>query len=202
MANKKYTLPDLPYDYDALEPQISKKVLSIHHKKHHQGYVDKANKALEELEEARQSDKDISFKNKSKFLAYVLGGHKLHSLFWRIMAPKDKTKPKAEGELLETIKEKYGSFTRFKKEFMATASSVEGSGWGALVYDRSFGTFYLQQIEKHHLLLPPKVTPLLVVDVWEHAYYLDYENKRGEFLDNLWELINWEKVEKRYKEAS
>lgn len=190
----KYQLPDLPYDYDALEPHVSEKQLKIHHDKHHQGYVNKANKTLKELDEARE-DGEINLKAKLKFLSFAIAGHKLHSLFWENLGPKTKEKP--EGELAEKIKEDFGSIERFKSEFIQAAGSVEGSGWAALVYEPKADQLLISQIEKHNLFHYPEVDLLMVVDVWEHAYYLDYANDRGEFLESLWEIIDWEVVNQR-----
>ncbi|MEF8846847.1 MAG: superoxide dismutase [Candidatus Paceibacterota bacterium] len=190
-----YNLPELTYDYDALQPHISEEQLRIHHDVHHQGYVDKANNTLKELEEARESGEEVNLKSKLKFLSFAVAGHKLHSLFWENLSPDSKEKP--EGELAEKIKEDFGSLERFKKEFIQAASSVEGSGWAALVYEPEADKLLLDQIEKHNLVYYPEVKFLLVVDVWEHAYYLDYANNRGDFLEAVWNLIDWEIVAQR-----
>ena len=190
-----YNLPELPYPYDALQPHISEEQLRVHHDIHHQGYVDKANKTLEELKEAREEGEELNLKSKLKFLSFAVAGHKLHSLFWENLGPDTQEEP--QGELADKIKEDFGSIERFKEEFIQTAGSVEGSGWAALVYEPEADQLLLDQIEKHNLVYYPGVKFLLVVDVWEHAYYLDYANNRGEFLESVWGLINWEKVAQR-----
>ncbi len=189
-----YKLPSLSYNYDSLEPYISQKQLEIHHKKHHQGYVNNVNSILEKITSARKKDEKIDMKPTIKALTFNLGGHVLHSLFWSILS-SEGSKPK--GLLLEKIKKNFGDFEQFQKEFSEAAKSVEGSGWAALAYCTKNDLLLISQIEKHNLNLYPRFELILCCDVWEHAYYLDYQNKRGDFVDAFWNIVNWEVVNKR-----
>jgi superoxide dismutase, Fe-Mn family len=198
LANKKfYSLPDLPYAYNALEPFISETQLKIHHDKHHAAYVNGANAILDRLDKARQTGADVDLKATLKELSFQVGGHTLHSLFWANLAPVSKT-TKEPGEALGTaIKDEFGSFERFKKEFSTAATSTEGSGWGSLAFCGKTFRPVLMQIEKHNVNVAPGERILLVLDVWEHAYYLDYKNERAKFVEAFWNIVNWEEVNKR-----
>lgn len=194
--SKFYQKPKLPYDYNALEPFISEELLKLHYDKHHQAYVDGANNLLKKLTQARESDEILNMRDTIKHLSYHIGGHHLHSLFWGTMiSPKKSGKPK--GELKRILKEEFGSIGRFKKEFEETANSVEGSGWAALAFCRQTNRSLLMQIEKHNLNIYPELQILMVLDVWEHAYYKDYENNRGDFVSQFWTVVNWERVAER-----
>jgi len=193
--NKIYSLPELPYKYDALEPHISKKQLMIHHKRHHQGYVNNANSILEKLDSARQKGEELDMKAVLKELTFNIGGHVLHSLFWPSLSPDGGGEP--QGVLRKKIEKDFKSFDQFKKEYSEAASSVEGSGWAALSYCTKDDLLLIAQIEKHNLNLYPRFELLLCLDVWEHAYYLDYENKRSDFINGFWNLVSWDRVEKR-----
>lgn len=195
----KYELPSLPYDYDALEPHISEKVLRIHHDKHHRGYTSNSNEILKKLKEAREEDGSLDIKATLKALSYNIGGHTLHSLFWKNMSPNGGGKP--EGKLMEAITKEFGNFSNFKDEFSEAAKTVEGSGWAALVYSKEIDRLLIMQIEKHNLNIYPGFELLMVIDVWEHAYYLDYENNRGEFVSEFWEIVNWKEVERRFEKV-
>lgn len=192
-----YSLPKLMYEFNALEPYISEKQLRLHYEKHHKAYVDNANALIDKIEKARKSKEDLDFKSVLKSLSFNVGGHVLHSLFWDNMNPKPS---KASNALLHAIDDEFGSFERFKSEFAQVAISVEGSGWAALAFDRSSCRLMLVQIEKHNVNLPPGFKLLLVLDVWEHAYYLDYENLRAKFVDAFWNVVNWGEVSRRYGE--
>ncbi len=197
---KYYSLPELPFGYKALEPYISEKQLTIHHQKHHQGYVDNTNNILKSMEAARQKGMGQDAKAVLKNLSFNLGGHLLHSLFWKNLLPKKEGGGgMPQGGISETIDEEFGGLEGFKKEFSRAASSVEGSGWAALSFDKNVGRLLLVQIEKHNLNLAPGLPLLMVLDVWEHAYYLDYENRRGDFVDAFWNIVNWKEVEQRLK---
>lgn len=202
MAKEKfYVLPELPYGYKDLEPHISEEQLKIHHDKHHQAYVDKANAILEKLDKAREEGADIDIKSTLKSLSFSIGGHLLHSLFWKNLAPADKGgKGEPSKEIDEAIKKEFGSFERFKKEFSEAAKSVEGSGWAALTFCRQTKRPIIMQIEKHNVNVYPMFNIILVLDVWEHAYYLDYKNDRGKFVDAFWNIVNWKEVDKRFEE--
>ena len=197
--NRLYSLPKLPYDYAALAPYISEEQLKLHHQKHHQAYVNGANAVFEKLDKARKENTDLDMKATLKELSFHIGGFKLHNLFWENLAPAGKGGggvPK--GELSKAITGEFGSFDRFKKEFTQAASSAEGSGWAALTYCRKTGRPLICQIEKHNTNVFPGFDLLMVLDVWEHAYYLDYRNDRAKFVDTFWNIVNWDKVGERF----
>ncbi|WP_317065967.1 superoxide dismutase [Methanoculleus caldifontis] len=197
-TQKKYQLPPLPYAPDALEPQISREQLSLHHDKHHQAYVTGANANLEKLEKARQEGSEVDMKALLKELSFNIGGHILHTLFWPNLAPAGKGGGgKPGGALADLIEREWGSFDRFKAEFTKAAASAEGSGWAALAYCTLTDRPMIMQIEKHNNHVYPTFKILMVLDVWEHAYYVDYRNNRAGFIDGFWEIVNWETVNKR-----
>jgi len=198
LADKKfYSLPELPYGYNALEPFISETQLKIHHDKHHAAYVNGANAILERLDKARQAGTDVDIKATLKELSFQVGGHTLHSLFWANLAPAAKTTKEPGGALGTALKDEFGSFERFKKEFSTAATSTEGSGWGALAFCGKTSRPVLMQIEKHNVNVAPTERILMVLDVWEHAYYLDYKNERAKFVEAFWNIVNWDEVNKR-----
>jgi Fe-Mn family superoxide dismutase len=199
-SNKCYSLPKLPYEYGDLAPHISEQQLTIHHQKHHQAYVNGANAILENLDKARKDNTDLDFKSTLKALSFNIGGHVLHSLFWLNLAPTGKGGGEPGGTLGDAIKKEFGSFERFKKEFTQTAVSVEGSGWAALTFCMKTGRSIIMQIEKHNTNVYPMFRILMVLDVWEHAYYLDYKNDRAKFVDAFWNIVNWDEVNKRIEE--
>jgi Fe-Mn family superoxide dismutase len=194
---KFYILPQLPYRYDELQPYISGEQLTLHHQKHHQAYVNGANAILERLDKARKESADFDVKATLKELSFHIGGHLLHSLFWANLAPPGKNGGKPTGALGTAIENEFGSFERFKKEFSLAATSVEGSGWAALSFCRQTNRPIIMQIEKHNTNVYPMFTILMVIDVWEHAYYLDYKNERAKFVDAFWNIVNWDEVNKR-----
>jgi Fe-Mn family superoxide dismutase len=191
-------LPPLPYAYDALEPYIDKETLTIHHDKHHAAYVNGFNTAMKKLEEARASGDYSLIKHWSREFAFNGSGHVLHSLYWLNMSPKGG-EPK--GDLLEALKKSFGSLEQSKKQFVAATTGVEASGWGVLAYEPYMGNLVILQAEKHQDLTIWGVCPLLVCDVWEHAYYLKYQNRRAEYVDNFMKIINWEEVAGRYSKV-
>jgi len=198
-ADKGYTLPHLPYGYKALAPYISEDQLTLHHQKHHQAYVTGANAILEKLDKARKENADLDMKALLKELSFHLGGYRLHNLFWENMAPAGVGGggiPK--GELSDAINAEFGTFERFKKEFTQAASSVEGSGWAMLTYCMNTRRLMMMQIEKHNVNIVPGFRILMVLDLWEHAYYLDYKNDRAKFIDAFWHLVNWDTVDARF----
>ena len=191
---KKYTLPELPYKYDALEPYISKEIMSLHHDKHHLAYVNGANPALDKLDNGRKNNlQGVDIKGVERDLSFNLAGHVLHSIFWPNMKQGGGGKP--GGKLADKINEDFGSFDAFKSQFAGAAKAVEGSGWGMLVWDPVEKQLLTLQAEKHNLLSGQSSVPLLVCDVWEHAYYLQYKNDRGAYVDAFWNVINWENVD-------
>jgi len=195
----EYILPPLPYDYDALEPYIDKKTLKLHHDKHNAGYVKKYNTVLEKLSEARKVGDYSLIKHWSRELAFHGSGHILHTLYWQSMSPKGRREPK--GELLTAIKRDFGSFDNFKAQFLAATKGIEGSGWGIFCLEPFGNRLILLQAEKHQDLTIWGVYPLMACDVWEHAYYLKYQNRRGEYISNFMKVINWPFVESRYLQA-
>ncbi len=202
MAEKKfYALPDLPYAYNALEPYISETQLKIHHDKHHLAYVKGANTILERLDNARQAGTDLDMKAILKELSFNVGGHTLHTLFWTNMAPASKASNEPSGAIADALKAEFGSFERFKKEFSAAATSAEGSGWAVLGLCGKTHRPLVMQIEKHNVNVAPQERILMVLDVWEHAYYLDYKNERPKFVEAFWNIVNWAEVNNRLEKA-
>ena len=195
----KYELPPLPYDNDALEPHIDQRIMELHHDKHHQGYVDGANSALDALEEMRESGDFGNVRAVKRALAFNLSGHVNHTVFWENMHPDGGGEP--DGDLADAIESDFGSFEAFKDDFSQASGAVEGSGWGMLLYDHVSDSLIVGAAENHQNQTPQGSTPLLVLDVWEHAYYLQYENNRGEYVDNFWNVVNWDDVAQRYEDA-
>lgn len=195
--NNKYALPDLPYAYDALEPHIDEKIMRLHHDEHHQGYVDGANSALSQLMEMRKKETFDQIKPVKRDLSFNLSGHILHSIFWESMSPTGGGKP--SGAFAEALAHDFGSVDNVIGEFSAAAKNVEDSGWGMLVYDHLADQLLVTQAEDHNDLAVQGATPLLVLDVWEHAYYLQYTNNRGDYVDAFWNVVNWDAVESRYE---
>jgi len=198
---KFYVLPQLPYEYKDLVPYMSEEQLKIHHSKHHQAYVNGANAILQRLDKARKENIEIDVKSTLKELSFNIGGHLLHSIFWGNLAPPSKGSGKPGGVLGEALDKEFGSFERFKKEFSQAAVSVEGSGWAALTLCKQTGRPIIMQIEKHNANVYPMFRILMVLDVFEHAYYIDYKNDRAKFVEAFWNIVNWEEVNKRLEEA-
>jgi Fe-Mn family superoxide dismutase len=194
-APGKHELPALPYSFDALEPHIDAQTMQIHHGKHHMAYVNGLNKAEEELAKARAADDYALIQHWSKQAAFHGGGHWLHSMFWKIMgAPGTLGGGEPTGDLLAAISDGFGSFGAFKKQFTAAAVAVEGSGWALLHYRRDDGRLIVMQAENQHKLSSWGTTPILGIDVWEHAYYLRYQNKRADYVTAWWNVVNWNAV--------
>jgi Fe-Mn family superoxide dismutase len=195
----KYVLPDLRYDYAALEPHISGKLLELHHTKHHAAYVKKANETLEKLDEARDTGDFTRIGGLEKALAFNLSGHALHSVFWRNLAPKAGGRP--TGDLAEAIQADFGGFDRLKAQLTSVASTIMGSGWAALVFEPMARRLLACQIYDHQSNLAQGGMPLMVIDAWEHAYYLQYQNQKDAFFDAVWNLWDWDDVAARYDAA-
>lgn len=193
---KTFTLPKLSYNYNALAPYISEQQLKLHHDKHHQAYVNGANAIFEKLDKTRSENADADMKAMLKELSFNIGGHILHTTFWENMAPAGKGGGKPGGAVADMIDMGFGSFERFKKEFTIAATSTEGSGWAALAVHPCIERPLIMQIEKHNVNVYPTFNILMVLDVWEHAYYLDYKNERPKFVEAFWNLVNWDKVNK------
>lgn len=194
-----YRLPELPYDYSALEPHISGRIMELHHDKHHATYVEGANTTLEQLDEARDKADFTRLAALEKALAFNLSGHILHSLFWQNMMPKGGGKP--EGELAEALQRDFGGFDSFKKQLSQAAATIMGSGWAALVWEPLGGRLLTTQIYDHQSNLSQGGIPLLVIDAWEHAFYLQYENRKAEFFEAVWKVWNWKDVAQRFHVA-
>jgi Fe-Mn family superoxide dismutase len=202
-SQKLYTLPELDYRYDALVPFISEDLLRVHHTKHHTAYVEGANAILRKMDEAKIKLTDFDAKATFKDLSFQVGGHLLHSLFWKNLAPAGKGGGDLPtGNVAKIIQEEYGSVERFKKIFSQTAMSAEGSGWAALTFCQRTQRPMIMQVEKHNVNIYPTFKILMVLDVWEHAYYLDYKNERGRFLEAFWNVVNWSEVDKRLEGLS
>ena len=197
---KKYVLPDLPYAYDALEPHISAEIMELHHSKHHQNYVNGANAALEKLEAARKDGSIAAVVTAlSKDLAFNLGGHTNHSLFWENLSPNGGGKP--AGELAAAIDEDFGSFEEFQKHFAAAALGLQGSGWAVLAYDKIGERLVIEQMTDQQGNLSIDLVPLLLLDMWEHAFYLQYKNVKADYVAAVWNVFNWDEVAARYAAA-
>ena len=200
MSPKVYALTSLPYGYGDLAPYISEEQLKLHHTKHHQAYVTGANNILAKLDKARTEGADLDMKATLKELSFHLAGNELHTMFWYNMAPAGKGGGgEPIDELAEAINAEFGNFARFKKEFTQAASSVEGSGWAALTYLKDTGRLAIVQIEKHNVNIPAGFPLLMALDVWEHAYYLDYKNDRAKFIEAFWNIVNWGVVGQRFE---
>ena len=194
-----YTLPDLDYDYGALEPHVSAEIMELHHDKHHATYVKGANTALEQLAEARASGNLGPVNKLEKDLAFHLGGHINHSTFWKNMSPDGGGQP--EGEVATAIEEFFGGFEGFQKHFNAVANGVQGSGWSMLVWDTLGQRMNINQLFDQQGNLPAGQIPLLQLDMWEHAYYLQYKNVKGDYVDAFWNVVNWNDVAERLTKA-
>jgi superoxide dismutase, Fe-Mn family len=195
----RYVLPDLEYDYGALEPHISGRIMELHHGKHHRAYVDGANKALEQLHEARHKGSYDNIATLERALAFNVSGHVLHSLFWRNLAPKAGGRP--TGELAQALDRHFGSFDAFKQQLSKTAATIMGSGWAALLWDTMSAQLLIAQIHDHQSSTVQGAVPLLVLDAWEHAYYLQYHNEKAKFFEAVWNVWNWSDVASRFNDA-
>ena len=195
----EYTLPELPYDYAALEPHISARIMELHHDKHHATYVAGANTALAQMAEAREKGEFGTIGKLSKDLAFHLGGHTNHSIFWNNMSPDGGDKP--EGELAAAIDEFFGSFDGFRGQFSAVANSIQGSGWSILAYEPLGRNLVIEQLYDQQGNVPVGTIPLLMLDMWEHSYYLDYANVKGDYVKAWWNIVNWADVAARFDAA-
>ena len=194
-----YTLPDLDYDYAALEPHYSAAMLELHHDKHHAAYVKGLNDVLAQLDEARDSDDFDTITGLEKKLAFNLSGHVLHTLLWKNLSPDGGHKP--EDDLAAAIDEFFGSFDRFRRQLSAATTTVQGSGWGALAWEPLGQRLYIAQIYDHQDNIGQSSGPLLVIDAWEHAYYLQYQNRRADYVEAVWNLVDWNDVAARFERA-
>lgn len=195
----KHTLPPLPYAYNALEPTISEEIMYLHHDKHHQTYVDGLNKAELMMKNARETKDYSLLKHWEKEAAFHGSGHYLHTIFWEGMIPRGGGQPK--GDLLKQIEKDFGSFAAFKSHFSEAAKQVEGVGWAILVWVPRARKLEILQSELHMILTQWDTIPVLVLDVWEHAYYLQYKNNRASYVDKWWDVVNWPQTALRFTEA-
>ena len=194
-----YSLPDLPYDHAALEPHIDARIMELHHGKHHATYVAQADKALDNLAEARSSGDFALITKLSKDLAFNLSGHVLHSVFWTCMSPDGGGAP--EGELAAAIEDSFGSFADLKAQLGEATKSVQGSGWGALAWEPMAGRLIVEQVYDHQSNVGQGSDPILVIDAWEHAFYLQYLNDKSAWVDAFWEVADWTAAAARFEVA-
>ena len=194
-----YTLPDLPYDPGALEPHYSAEIVSLHHGKHHAAYVAGANTTLDKLASAREAGDFASLPALEKSLAFHLSGHVLHSIFWTNMSPDGGGTP--DGDLGTAIDEHFGGFDGFKSQLSEATTSIQGIGWGALAWEPSGGRLIVEQIYDHQGNTGSGAIPLLVIDAWEHAFYLQYKNVKGDWVKAFWNIVNWPNVAERFSKA-
>ncbi|WP_017612684.1 superoxide dismutase [Nocardiopsis salina] len=194
-----YELPELPYDYASLEPWISGQIMELHHDKHHATYVAGANTALEKLAEARESGDFGTVPMLEKNLAFNLGGHVNHSIFWNNLSPEGGDKP--EGELGAAIDDQFGSFDAFRSHFNAAATTIQGSGWAILAWDALGKRLIIEQLYDQQSNAALSSQPLLMLDMWEHAFYLQYKNVKADYVKAFWNVVNWADVQKRFADA-
>lgn len=198
-APSRFKLPPLGYAYDALEPHLSAELLELHHGSHHQAYVDGLNRTLDALAESRAKGDFARINQLEKDLAFHYSGHLLHTLFWRNLEPNEGSPP--SGPLETRIKAAFGNIDAFRRQFGAAGAALQGSGWVALTFETTRGTLLIEQIHDHQNRSAIGTVPLLVMDMWEHAYYLDYRNKKEKWIVNFWEMVNWADVARRLDNA-
>ena len=191
-----YALPALGYEYLALEPHLSARIIELHHSKHHQAYVDGANATIDKLAAARESGDFGSLVGLEKALAFHLSGHVLHSIYWTNLSPDGGGEP--TGALADAIVRDFGGFTAFKAQMTQSTIGVQGSGWALLSWDRYGSRLVIEQVENHQANTVQDARPLLAIDAWEHAYYLQYENRRADYASAIWNVIDWNDVSARF----
>lgn len=194
-----YKLPELGYDYGALEPHISGKILELHHSKHHAAYVNNANAALVKLADARAKNDFAAVPALERALAFNLSGHVLHAIYWRNMTPKGGDKP--TGELAAAIDDSFGSFDAFRGQMTEASATTMGSGWGALTWEPMSKKLLVTQVYDHQSNLANGAVPLYVIDAWEHAFYLQYQNRKADYCKAIWAVANWDDVAQRFAAA-
>ena len=194
-----YTLPELDYDYAALEPHISARIMELHHSKHHKAYVDGANAAVAKLEELRDSGDYAAVNGVEKNLAFHLGGHTNHSVFWKNMSPDGGGQP--DGEVKAAIDEYFGGFEKFQAHFNANANAIQGSGWSIWAWDTLAERPHIMQLFDQQGNIPVGQIPLLQLDMWEHAFYLQYENVKADYVKAWWNAVNWADAQARFDAA-
>ncbi len=194
-----YTLPDLPYDPGALEPHLSARILELHHDKHHAAYVKAANTTLERLEEVRSSGDFATISMLERNLAFNVSGHVLHSVLWTNLSPDGGGEP--TGPLATALAETFGGFAAFRAQMTEAAATVQGSGWALASWEPLAGRLVVQQVHDHQGQHGQGTVPLLAIDAWEHAYYLQYENRKADYLDAIWNVVHWADVSRRFEAA-
>ena len=195
----EYALPDLPYDYGALAPHITGEIMELHHSKHHQTYVGGLNQALDKLAEARDKNDFGAIVGLEKTLAFNLGGHVNHSTFWQNLSPDGGDNP--TGELAAAIDEHFGSFDAFHAHFTAAATTIQGSGWAILGWDQLGKRLLIHQLYDQQANLPAGQVPLVLLDMWEHAFYLQYKNVKPDYVKAWWNVVNWADAAERFTNA-
>ena len=199
MPDPIYTLPDLPYDPGALEPHISGRIMELHHDKHHAAYVKGANAALEKLAELRGKGDFTTISMLEKNLAFNVSGHVLHSVFWTNLSPDGGGDP--SGELASTIDDTFGGLPLFRQQMNEAAATIQGSGWALASWEPVSGRIQIQQVHDHQGNHGQGTVPLLAIDAWEHAYYLQYLNEKAKFFEAVWKIVNWDDVARRFTAA-
>jgi Fe-Mn family superoxide dismutase len=199
MENSIYTLPDLPYDEGALEPHLSGRIMELHHGKHHAAYVKGANTALERLHDLREKGDFTAISMLERNLAFNVSGHVLHSVFWTNLSPDGGGEP--SGDLAELLDGTFGGFAGFRQQITEAAATVQGSGWALASWEPVAGRLVVQQVHDHQGNHGQGTVPILAIDSWEHAYYLQYENRKADYLSAVWSVVNWEDVAHRLAEA-
>ncbi len=197
--HKSYSLPDMPYDFGALEPVISGEIMQLHYSKHHNAYVTNLNAALEKYHEAEAKNDMAAMIALQQAIKFNGGGHVNHSIFWTNLAPVGKGGGEAPtGELAKAIQNQFGSLDAFIEKMSAMSVGIQGSGWGWLGLNKADGRLVLTTCSNQDPLSTQGFVPLLGIDVWEHAYYLQYKNVRADYVKNIWKIVNWKNVEERY----
>ncbi|HVH24257.1 MAG TPA: superoxide dismutase [Pseudonocardia sp.] len=194
-----YTLPDLPYDYGALEPHISGEIMQLHHDKHHNTYVTALNDVLDKLAGARENGEFGAIVGLEKTLSFNLGGHLNHSVFWNNLSPDGGDKP--DGELAAAINESFGSFDGFQAHFTSAATTIQGSGWAILAWDTLGQTLHIVQLYDQQANVPVCMVPVVMLDMWEHAFYLQYKNVKPDYVKAWWNVVNWADAASRFENA-
>lgn len=200
MSADIYELPDLAYDYSALEPHVSGRIMELHHNKHHAAYVKGANAALAQLHELREKNDFTAISMLEKNLAFNVSGHVLHSVFWTNLSPHGGGEP--DGELGDVIDETFGGFPAFRQQMTEAATTIQGAGWALASWEPFAGRLVVQQVYDHQGNHGQGTVPLLAIDAWEHAFYLQYENRKPEFLAALWNLVSWADVAARLQRVA
>jgi superoxide dismutase, Fe-Mn family len=195
----EYVLPDLPYDYGALAPHIAGEIMELHHSKHHQTYVNAANDVLDKLAAARDTGDYGAIVGLEKTLAFNLGGHVNHSIFWNNLSPDGGDKP--TGDLAAALDEHFGSFDAFRAHFTAAATTIQGSGWAVLGWDTLGARLLVHQLYDQQANLPAGQIPLVMLDMWEHAFYLQYRNVKPDYVKAWWNVVDWADAADRFAKA-